>query len=78
MVTVRFTPQAWIRDYAIECDPAGPQEFAIPLKDAHDDKGQRLPDRSYESDALKDHRNAPKWIRKWSGPFDIEILWDES
>ena len=78
MVTVRFTPQAWIRDYATECDPEGPREFTIPERDARDDTGQRLPDRSYESDTLKEHENAPKWIQEWSGPFEIEILWEEA
>lgn len=73
-VRIRFTPQAWIRDYATEVDPQGPREFEVPVRDAQNEQGEWLPDRSYESDILREHKNAPKWIRQWSGPFEIEIL----
>lgn len=73
-VTIRFHPQAWIRDQAIACDPEGPVEFEVPENAAKDAAGNWLRDFSYESDVLKEHRKAPRWIRKWHGPFDIEIL----
>lgn len=73
MVTVRFTPQAWVKDTAIECDAVGPREFLVPEADAKVE-GAWMQDRSAASDTLKNHRNAPRWIHGWSGPFDIEIL----
>lgn len=73
MVTIRFTPQAWIRDQAIEVDAQGPHTFQVPAGDARDHAGDWLPGHSDASDALRDHANAPAWIRAWSGPFEIDI-----
>lgn len=78
MTKVRFIPQAWIRDYAVEVDPEGPTVFDVPDQDAQDAEGHWLPDRSYESDTLKAHPHAPQWVREWRGPCDIEILHDEA
>jgi hypothetical protein len=67
---VRFHPQAWINDYAVEVDAHGDTEF---------DVGEIPPDiadNTYESDQLQGHPNAPRWVRDWSGPFWIEILRD--
>lgn len=78
MKTVRFHPQAWQNDYAIPVDPQGPTEWQV-----EDSAVVGVEDDSYESDDLRFHRNAPKWCRKWRGPFYIEIvrdpmeLWDE-
>lgn len=72
-VTIRFSPQAWIRDQAIEVDPDGPTTFAVPVGDAQDAEGDWLPDCSDESDDLRTHANSPDWIRNWRGPFSIAI-----
>ena len=70
-VTVRFIPQAWVNDCAIQVDPAGPTTFTVPAGDAHNVDGDWLADHSDASDRLQTHENAPRWIRKWSGPFEI-------
>jgi hypothetical protein len=72
-VTVRFIPQAWVNDCAIQVDPAGPTTFTVPAGDAQNVDGDWLADHSDASDRLQTHENAPRWIRKWSGPFEIEI-----
>ena len=72
-VTVRFIPQAWVKAHAIDVDPAGPSTFTVGAGDAQNADGDWLEDRSYASDRLRTHANAPRWIREWSGPFEIEI-----
>jgi hypothetical protein len=72
-VTVRFIAQAWVRNNAIEVDAAGPTTFEVPVADAQDTDGYWLPDHDYTSDVLREHHNAPEWIRNWSGPFEVEI-----
>lgn len=73
MVKVQFTPQAWVNDYAIDVDPEGETEFEIPVADAMID-GRLRKDNHDETDVLKDHPNAPRWIKQFAGPFYIEIL----
>lgn len=70
---VTFHPQAWQNDYAVPVDPEGETEFVVPCEDATDDKGKLLSDNSWESDVLKDHPNAPEWIKSWNGPFYITL-----
>lgn len=72
-VTVRFVPQAWIKNYATEADPEGATTFEVPVHAAQDADGSWLPDHDYASDVLREHDSAPEWIRNWSGPFDVEI-----
>jgi len=70
---VTFHPQAWQNDYAVPADPEGETEFIVPLSDATDEDGNLLENDTHESDVLKDHGNAPRWIREWNGPFYIEV-----
>jgi hypothetical protein len=64
-----FHPQAWINDYAVEVDPEGPVEWAMPWPD-----DAPIPkDDRYESDDLRTHENAPEWVRQWQGPFYVEV-----
>jgi hypothetical protein len=72
-VTVRFRPQAWVRDHAVEVDPHGPVTFTVPAADARNGSDVWLEDCSYDSDRLREHPNAPAWIRDWQGPFEVEI-----
>lgn len=65
---VRFVPQAWVSDNAIDVDPEGPTEFIVPRTDA-----AGLRSGTTESDELRDHACAPDWIRRWPGPFSVEI-----
>jgi hypothetical protein len=68
MAKVTFHPQAWINDYATDVDPEGPTEFEVA-----DEEVVGLKDDSFESDVLREHANAPKWIRDWTGPSYITI-----
>lgn len=73
-IALRFHPQAWQNDYAIEVDPEGETEFQVPLSDIDLGGNSELPrDDQYETDDLRHHSAAPKWIKDWSGPFYIEI-----
>lgn len=77
-----FHPQAWINDYAVEIDHAGPNEwdcstaFAA-MPDAYraellaeiEKDGEALDDRDW----LKDDPDAPEWVREHQGPFDIFV-----
>ncbi len=74
-MSVRFDPEAWVNDYPISVDPEGPTTFEVPLADAQNAAGEWLD--SDECEALRDHANAPDWIRNWPGPFTIEIEHDE-
>jgi hypothetical protein len=78
----RFFPQAWINDYAVNVDPAGPSvwqvtpEFLVELLGTF-----RVPERCFvanelESDYLRNDPAAPEWIRKWQGPFEVEPVED--
>jgi hypothetical protein len=63
-----FVPQAWVRDNAIGVDPEGPTVWEA-------DYGAIPAERhSYESDALREHHDAPAWIRDWAGPFEVDFL----
>jgi DNA-binding HxlR family transcriptional regulator len=72
-VTVRFIAQAWVKNNAIAVDAAGPTTFEVPAAAAQDAGGNWLPDHDHSSDVLREHDNAPEWIRNWSGPYDLEI-----
>ena len=74
--TAHFTPQAWIRDYAIDVDPEGPQTWdctaeiaTMPARYAQ----QVIQDGHDPDDWLKGDPNAPEWVREWSGPFEIHV-----
>ena len=68
MATLRFIPQAWINDYAVTVDLEGPDTFQVPSEAV-----EGIESRTYESDTLRGHKNAPAWVREWQGPFEIII-----
>lgn len=68
MKRLRFTPQAWVNNYAIEVDAEGPVTCEVP-----DDDVEGLRSDSYESDDLRYHQNAPPWWGEWRGPFSVAI-----
>ena len=72
-ITVRFVPQAWINDYAINVDLEGPDTWEVPAEMVVGIE----PD-SYESDELREMDNAPEWVREWSGPFYVTWEVDEA
>lgn len=73
-IMATFHPQAWFNDYAIEVDPQGDTDFDITFEMlAIGQRACELEDNDYESDHLSEAVRAPEWIRKWQGPFWIEI-----
>ncbi len=68
-----FQPQAWINGHAIDVDPDGETHWDIAEYEAH----KALPEAmaaGADLDYLREHPNAPQWVRSWSGPFRIEII----
>jgi hypothetical protein len=74
-VTLRFKPQAWVNDYGIDADPEGPTEYEVPKEDllAAFTCLAEWGDEHETRDGFRSHRNAPKWVRNWSGPFEVEL-----
>ncbi len=81
-VTLRFTPLAWIRDYAVTVDDEGPATWEVPRALLL----ERFPlekdwlEQDEERDAMRFEGNAPAWIRDWTGPFEVDmaqpgVLW---
>lgn len=72
----RFTPQAWIRDWAVEVDSEGPREWDVTdllLAMSEQERTASMVPDSYESDELRHADNAPHWVSDWHGPFYIEV-----
>lgn len=70
---VTFHPQAWQRDYAVEVDPEGDTSWFVQLADTLNEDGEELANDDFDSDDLRNHENAPQWVKDWSGPFYITI-----
>lgn len=47
--------------------------YRVPLEDAMDKTGTIVPDDTPESDALRDHENAPPVVQDHDGPFYITV-----
>jgi hypothetical protein len=72
-VQVRFRPQAWIREYAVDVDPEGwPNVWFIEV-DSEAPALKAVED-GLDLDFLKFDPFAPAWITKHQGPFEIEIV----
>ena len=81
----RFQPEAWINDCAIAVDPDGPTEwnctaFVTPdvrayldgcVKRRDDDLASGVLD---DADVFIDDPAAPEWVRRWRGPFTIQLF----
>lgn len=78
-VTLRFCPEAWIRDYAVAVDSDQPDSWTVPLAEFLDQFPTR--DDWHENHEARDDMrtawSAPRWIRDWSGPFEVELADDE-
>ena len=73
---LRFRPQAWIRDYAVDVDPEQPDTWEVPaslLIDRFPTEGS-WHDRDNDRDDMRFEGDAPKWMRDWTGPFEVELL----
>jgi hypothetical protein len=76
----RFSPQAWVRDNAIEVDPEGETEWVTQLEGLTEDNKRVIleeEDGLDIHDLLKEDPAAPEWVREWSGPFSIHVREEE-
>lgn len=73
-VEATFIPQAWIRDYACQADAEGRDTFSVAFELLlyGRDGWKTLTTDNYLQDSLRYAINAEKWIKDWSGPFDVE------
>lgn len=87
-VIATFTPQAWIRNDAIDVDAEGPTVWdASTFAEQHQDYVQRLRQHQTAADVVdevldnddvfKSDPDAPDWIRQWTGPFSIHLRFVE-
>lgn len=72
MWEVRFTPEAWVNNYATAVDCEGPNVFAISDRDAAHALGHAHSGGDW--DYLSQHCDAPSWIQSWRGPYTIELV----
>lgn len=79
-IRATFTPQHWVRDTAVETDPEGECSWDA-TSDVYDrfphfKDGDTLP-RPRDCDVLARCDSAPKWIREWSGPFEVDLEYED-
>lgn len=69
-VEVTFHPQVWQNGYAVTSDDT--ISYRVPFEHASGPEGLFC-DNGSDSDALKDHENAPPSVRHYPGPFYISL-----
>lgn len=69
----RFIPQAWINDWAVECDAEGHSTFDVSFEIIFWGATRDNLKNGDWRDRLQDAHLAPEWVRAWKGPFDIRI-----
>lgn len=73
-VTVKFYPQAWVNDHAIDVDPEGETTFAVEASHLERFTEDAL---KYELEPYLELPQLPQWIREWRGPFWIDVERDD-
>lgn len=69
----RFFPQAWINDYAVDIDADGETDWNLTDAEAAQalsEARRPCPDLDY----LREHADAPTWVREYPGPFRVELI----
>jgi hypothetical protein len=72
----KFTPQAWVNDYAVPVDPEGPAEWDCTdyvQSLTHEQFLEVMEPDTYASDDVRSGSNAPAWVKDWTGPFYITV-----
>lgn len=74
-ITAKFHPESWQNDWAVDADPEGETTFDVTFEVLlmGREEARRLEDNRDESDELRNAVHAPDWIRKWDGPFRVEV-----
>jgi hypothetical protein len=72
-IHARFTPEAWVKDYAMEVDAQGDRRIDVTYEMLMlgFDTASML--ESGDADHLQEAVRAPEWIRRWNGPFTITV-----
>jgi hypothetical protein len=80
MPTATFHPQAWVNDYAIAVDPEGETEWEVTeeeisqaMTEFDSTREEVMVADEYQSDDFRYSKNAPEWVRNWSGPFYVSF-----
>jgi hypothetical protein len=72
---VRFRPQAWINDHAVDVDLDGrPNTWLI--EQASESDVISAIDNGTDLDFLVEDHFAPKWVGEYVGPYQIELVDD--
>lgn len=75
-VKLNFNPQTWVRDYAMSVDPEGDTVWEVSKAEfltAFPDEATFDAEHQLRDD-LRLEGTAPKWIRDWYGPFEVELI----
>ena len=61
--TATFTPQAWVRDYAIDVDPEGPTEWVTEFEGLTHEQAEAILETGHDNfDLLKEDPAAPMLV----------------
>lgn len=72
-IHARFTPEAWVRDCAMEVDAQGDRRIDVTYEMLLIGFDTASTLTSADVDHLQEAVRAPEWIRRWSGPFTISV-----
>jgi len=78
-IVCTFVPQYWggpKYDYVYPADPEGDTVWEMPMTEVTQltsvSNMQHMDNDPYARDDLRHSKNAPQWVKNWSGPFEIE------
>lgn len=72
-IHARFTPEAWVNDYAMEVDAQGDRRIDVTYEMLLLGFETASGIDSGDADHLQEAVRAPEWIRRWNGPFTITV-----
>jgi len=74
-IKATFVPQAWMNDQAIEVDAEGETVFDVThlVLAMGREMALAIRDNRESSDIMASAETAPEWVRKWQGPYRIEV-----
>lgn len=76
-----FEPQSWggpKQDHAYPAEPEGDTTWEMAMLEVAEltgvDDMNKMDDDPFARDELRRSKNAPQWVKDWSGPF--EVSWE--